>query len=378
MGCTFHQNCGGCVYRNLSLEDYRLQKEQSVRIMLEEKLGDLSQAWQSPVFLKDGLRRRCAFAFEMKNGRLFFGFNENKSHTIENIENCMMLETNINAHLSDFKDLIKELCTVSFLKKSKGKKITYEKISKGDFLVLKAENGLDLVLETENELTLDHRMIISDFMQNNADMIRFSYRTGHEKQAETVLEKTKPYVLMGDYRVDVAAGDFLQPSKEGENALSDLVVAYVGDRAQTIADLFCGIGTFSYRLASKKGVKLSSFDISKPLLEEFRRFLNAQMISNVNVEEKNLFSYPLVSKELEKFEAIVIDPPRAGAKAQIKEICALSKPVRLVYVSCSPKSFVFDALILKQSGFKAKKITLVDQFVYSAHSELVSLWTNEK
>ena len=378
MGCAFHQNCGGCVNRELELDLYRKNKEKSVRQILEEKLGDLSSCFQAPVFLKDGSRRRAAFAFELKNNHFHFGFNENKSNKIENIENCMMLDKKINEHLSNFRTFLEEFCRIKYAQKRKGKKITFQTISKGDFLVLKAENGLDLVLEIEGDLSLDHRMLISDFVQSCPDIIRFSYRAKHQTKAETIVEKTKPFVLMGDYRVFVAAGDFLQPSKEGENALASLVVDYVGENAKKIADLFCGIGTFSYRFATRKNVEISAFDISPSLLDEFKRFLNAQMISNVKIEAKNLFTYPLETHELEKFDAIVIDPPRAGALAQIKNISALSKPVRLVYVSCSPKSFVFDAFNLKQNGFDLKKITLVDQFVYSAHSELVSLWTNEK
>lgn len=378
MGCTFHQNCGGCTGRDLSLDLYRLQKEQSVKSMLEKTLGDLSSCWEIPVFLPDGLRRRAAFTFEMSKNKLILGFNENKSHAIEDIENCMMLHPKINGYLSDFKSFLEQFCNVSYQKKGKGKKFTYEKISKGDFLVTLVDNGLDLVLEAASELSLEHRMIISDFVGSNPDIIRFSFRKNHETRAETVIEKIKSYVLMNNYKVFIAAGDFLQPSKEGEEALSNIVLRYIGQNAKAIADLFCGIGTFSYRFANKQGVKISSFDISRPLLDEFQRCVNSQMITNIQIEEKNLFEYPLTSKELEKFDTVVIDPPRAGAKAQIRELCGLIKPVQLIYVSCSPKSFVFDALILKQNNFHLKKITLVDQFVYSAHSELVSLWTNEK
>lgn len=378
MGCAFHPNCGGCPKRDLSLEQYRVQKEQSVRNMLEQKLGDLSDCFEPPVFLPDGLRRRAAFAFEMKNNHLMLGFNKNKSHIIENLENCMMLHPKINHSLSVFRDFLEAFCKISSFTKGKGKKISEQKISKGDFLVLAADNGLDVVLEASTSLLLEHRMEISDFVNRCPDVIRFSFRLNHQFEAETIVQKNRPYVMMGEAPVFVAAGDFLQPSKEGENALSALVSKYVGNEVKTVADLFCGIGTFSYRLAQKTKAQIFACDISRSLLEEFRRSVNQQMMTNIQVEEKNLFQYPLTAKELEKFEAVVLDPPRAGAKAQIKEIGQCLKPLRIVYVSCAPQSFVSDALILKQGGYKLQNITLVDQFVYSAHSELVSLWTNEK
>lgn len=102
------------------------------------------------------------------------------------------------------------------------------------------------------------------------------------------------------------------------------------------------------------------------------------MISNIEIITKNLFKYPLDVKELQGFSAVVFDPPRAGAAAQVAELASLpqnERPEKIIAVSCNPGTFVNDANKLLESGYKLIEVTMVDQFVYSNHSELVALFT---
>ena len=381
MGCLLYKNCGGCVYRECGLEAYRTQKEKNVKELLEKNLGDLEGIWETPVFLPDGIRRRAAFAFEMKGNKLVFGFNENKSAEIENIAHCDMLSENINSVLGDVYELLVKLCAVEAGETKKGKIKQKKQMRCGDFQILDAENGLDAVLEADIELNLDHRFEIADFMNAHEKFIRFSFRKKHVWQAEPVVQKAKPFVKMGNTDVFVSAGDFLQPSKEGEKALIGLVQKYVGQTRGKMADLFCGIGTFSYTLAELDKTTVVSVDVSKPLLENFAKSVDAQMISNIIIMQKDLFLYPMSSNELENFDVVVIDPPRAGAKGVVQELCKIEKearPQKIIVVSCNPLTFARDAKMLTSSGYVLKKITFVDQFVYSEHSEVVALFTNEK
>lgn len=381
MGCEAYQNCGGCVFRELDLKTYQGKKENQVRALLEEKLGTLENIWQTPLFMKDGSRRRAAFAFEFKKNRLVFGFNENKSNQIVDVEQCQMMSKKINEELLALRGLVEALCKIVSQKKIKGKKFEKVQILNGDLQVLEAENGLDVVLETEKELSLEHRMEICDFMNSHDSFVRFSWRKKHAYEAEPILEKTKPFIKIGEIDVFVAPGDFLQASKEGEQALVKLVLEAIGQTRGKMADLFCGIGTFSYALSALKGSTVLAVDVSKSLLKGFQNSIDRQMIQNIKIKEKNLFLYPLTAEELEGFDVIVFDPPRAGAKAQVKELClmAVDKRVqKIVGVSCNPETFARDAKMLVDAGYKLKKITMVDQFVYSDHSEIVALFTNEK
>lgn len=380
LGCKFCKNCGGCVKRHLETMVYQTQKEGEVRLLLEKNLGDLRDVWEKPVFVPDGRRRRASFTFKMGPKGLIFGFNENKSHQIEDVPYCEALRENINAALDDVRLLVKKLCEVEIKEGKKAKKIQIKHIVCGDLQITEAFNGLDIVLEADADLNLDHRFEIADFMNTHEKVIRFSFRKKHAFEAEPVIEKAKPFVKISGYDVFIAAGDFLQPSEEGEQALIFLVQKYAGQTKGKAADLFCGVGTFSYGLSALGGLNILAVDASKPLLQNFQKSVDAQMITNIKTKQQDLFLYPPTKDELENFDLVVADPPRAGAKALVRELCLTQghKPEKIIFVSCNPLTFARDAKILNEGGYDLKKITMVDQFVYSDHSELVGLFTNEK
>lgn len=380
LGCRFCKNCGGCVKRDLERVVYQTQKEQEVRLLLEKNLGDLESVWEKPVFVPDGRRRRASFAFKMGAKGLVFGFNENKSHQIEDVPYCEALRENINAILNDVRLLIKKLCEVEIKEGKKAKKTQTKHIVCGDLQITEAFNGLDIVLEADADLNLDHRLEIADFMNAHEKVIRFSFRKKHAFEAEPVIEKAKPFVKISGRDIFIAAGDFLQPSEEGEKALILLVQKYAGQTKGKAADLFCGVGTFSYGLSALGGLNILAVDASKPLLQNFQKSVDTQMITNIKTKQQDLFLYPLTKDELENFDLVVVDPPRAGAKALVREFCLTQghKPEKIIFVSCNPLTFARDAKILNEGGYDLRKITMVDQFVYSDHSELVGLFTNEK
>ena len=133
-----------------------------------------------------------------------------------------------------------------------------------------------------------------------------------------------------------------------------------------------------YGRAKIQGCNILAVDSSDVSLKGLEKALAFNQIHNVKVLNKNLFKYPLDKDELKTISAIVIDPPRAGAHAQCQEIASLPeevKPQKIVYVSCNPKTFVYDASLLRSANYKLEKITLVDQFVYSEHMELIALFS---
>jgi 23S rRNA (uracil1939-C5)-methyltransferase len=170
----------------------------------------------------------------------------------------------------------------------------------------------------------------------------------------------------------------LQPSTEGQNVLGNLVLGYMKNIKGNIADLFCGVGTFSYLLADIDKVKIVAIDSSEELLKGFTTSLNRNQITNIKIKNKNLFKYPLDENELKDFDAILFDPPRAGAKSLCEKLAtAPQKPAILVAVSCNPNTFLNDAKILISGGYRLKEVTMVDQFIYSNHSELVAFFTKD-
>lgn len=374
MGCEFSQNCGGCLYRMMNITDYRKQKESAVYHILETALSGQNFKWRAPIFISDGKRRRAAFVFSYQKGWLKFGFNASKSHEIAEFSKCFALEGRLNALLPNLKQLIARLgaAPVSTHKKNASKPLV-----KGDVLLLLADNGVDVVLETEGAFELTHREIISDFMAQNSAVLRFCLKHPKADDAEPIVEKAKPQIEISGVLIDVAPAMFLQPSHEGETALVSLVKQYLYDVNGKIADLFCGIGTFSYALLQNKQNKILAADINNALLFQFRQAANKMMFNNLEIITRQLFQYPLSRAELENLEAVVLDPPRAGAMAQVQQIAALEKtrrPRQIVYVSCNPHSFVHDAKVLLAGGYRLMETTMIDQFVFTNHTELVSIF----
>ena len=366
MNCPYIEICGGCPLRNLTETEY----QQTKKVWFNKILAALNQpeiAQDKPVFIADGSRRRAELTF--------LGFNAAQSHKIADIEYCLALTENLNNLLLQVRRFLEDLCQINITKKIKNK-IIATNINQGEIWLTEADNGIDILLEINASLNLEQRMLISEWTAENPQVIRLSVRVNNGKP-ETIIEKIKPYINIAEYQVYIAAGTFLQPSKAGEQALINLVLQYAGKTTGKIADLFCGIGTFSYPLAANMQNKITAVDSSAELLAGFKQTVNANMIPNIEILQKNLFKYPLDADDLKQFTLVVFDPPRAGAAAQVKQFAQMSdvdKPQKIIAVSCNPHTFINDANTLLSSGYALEKITMVDQFVYSKHCELVALF----
>ena len=164
---------------------------------------------------------------------------------------------------------------------------------------------------------------------------------------------------------------FLQPTSDGEQVLASLVLEHLED-ATHIADLYCGIGPFALRLA--KHATVAAFDNDAPSVEALTNAFNhVQGLKPLTATVRDLSEDPLLPQELNKFDAAVFDPPRAGAPAQTEQLAA-STINTIIAVSCDPASFAKDAATLVESGFTMDCVTPVDQFKHTAHVELVALF----
>lgn len=375
MGCPYYNLCGGCCFRELdeqSYHDYKIENLEKILI----RLNDQNYKMNTPIFITDGKRRRAAFNFRFTKKELLLGFNEKSSHNIVDVEYCSLLSPQLNKCIPSIKKMLSELCDLKYTVKKQRKFIT-SNISQGDVLICEADNGIDLVLEYDAPTDINARMIMAEFCQSNEQIIRISHRCNSLDPAEVILQKITPIVRMGNFDVKIPAGTFLQASKESEIALAHLATEYLKDVKGKIADLFCGVGTFSYYIASKlKNFHILAIDSGDDLLQGFQASINSNQLKNIEIKKQNLFKYPLTSEEISDFEAILFDPPRAGAKELCRQIALASKkPSVIVAVSCNPLSFVHDANILTDAGYNLKEITMVDQFVYSNHCELVALFS---
>lgn len=376
MQCKYANICGGCAFEVSDEEKYRADKLASFKQILG-KLNQKEIPLGKPIWVPIKSRRRTSFSFSYSAKKLIIGYNERRTNNIVDIDDCPLLTEKIVKNLSNIKEILTEICITPIQTVKNKKKVITSYVRTGNLFVTEADNGLDILIETEEKLSLDHLMIVAEKANMMDDIVRVSSRKDMFSVTETILEKIKPIIKIADKNIYIAAGTFLQASNFGEQALIGKVLEYVGKDKGSILDLFCGIGTFSYPLSLNGKNKILAADFSESLLAGFQESINKNMISNIEIMQKNLFKYPFDVKELKDVDIVIIDPPRKGAKAQFEMIAnafSTSKLKKVIAVSCNPHSFVTDANLLCEAGYKIKEITLVDQFTYSSHFELVALF----
>jgi 23S rRNA (uracil1939-C5)-methyltransferase len=187
-------------------------------------------------------------------------------------------------------------------------------------------------------------------------------------------ETAAPEVQFGKARVKLPPNAFLQPTREGEALLQGRVAEAVG-RARHIADLFSGCGTFTLPLTEK--AQVHAVDADRRMLDALAAGARATPgLKPLSTERRDLFKHPLAAAELGRFDAVVLDPPRAGALVQVKQV-SQSRVPRIAYVSCDAASFARDARVLIDGGFRMDWIVGVDQFLWSAHVELAAAFSRQ-
>ena len=369
------QNCGGCVFRNSDEATYRKNKEDDFKKTIG-LIQNAAPVFDEPVFISDGSRRRAEMTFQFIKKHLVLGFNQQASHNVIDIQHCPLLVDELNSLLPKIRAFLEELCSINTTRKVKSKLISSH-IQEGDIHLLKADNGIDIILHIKDKPELEHRLLIADFVNQTEGICRVSWQTS-DSYVETITEKTTPEIYIAGYTIRLPQSVFLQASKASENIMIEKVLSYLGTIQGKIADLFCGLGTFTYPLSKLKNCEVISADSYEPSLKGLKNALNFNQIHNVSVVCRNLFKYPFDKDDFKDIHAVVIDPPRAGAHEQCREITKLpdkQKPQKIVFVSCNPKTFTFDAELLINAGYHFERVVLIDQFVYSKHQELIALFT---
>jgi 23S rRNA (uracil1939-C5)-methyltransferase len=230
--------------------------------------------------------------------------------------------------------------------------------------VTMTDNGIDVAIEgAKPELTAAIRQSVADSARA-ARVIRVSL------DQDQIYTNVQPILMCGTVGVTPAPGVFLQAVPSAQTAMAELIVGAVG-KAKAVADLFCGVGTFTFPLAAKAQVLAVDSDklAIGALTEAVRR---TQGIKPVLAKARDLMREPLSAKELEPYSAVVFDPPRAGADAQTRMI-AKSKAKTVVAVSCAPSTMARDVRTLVEAGFTLESVTPIDQFVFSPHVEAVAV-----
>ncbi|MFD0934669.1 RNA methyltransferase, partial [Methylobacterium trifolii] len=237
-----------------------------------------------------------------------------------------------------------------------------------DVAVTATDSGLDVDLRGHGPVEAGVR----------AALVRLAGELGLARlslHGDLVMETGAVTVPSGDGRLYPAPGGFLQATEAGEAALTGLVAAAFARKAKRVADLFSGCGPFTLAMARTSEVHAVEAEAAA-LTGLDRVFRSTHGLRRVTTEARDLFRRPLLAHDLNAYDAVVYDPPRAGAQAQVRQIAESRVPLA-VGVACDPGTFARDAATLTAAGYRLERVTPVDQFVFSSHVEMVGVFRRE-
>lgn len=349
--CPYYGACGGCSLQHITPGAYAAWKVLQVEAALL-RASVTAEIILPMIATPTASRRRASFAVDKHSG-LTLGFNARRSRQIIDFDSCLVLAADLDARLQGLRALAAAVPSGTF-----------------DLAVTACDNGLDVNIAAPRLASLPMTDVVRlSAIMRAAGVVRLSVN------GSVALELAPPVVTFDAIAVSPPSGAFLQASREGEAALIDLV-KQAASGARKVADLFSGCGTFSLPLA--RAATVVAIDSDRSAIAALSRAAvgaqaGARPIKPLNAVTRDLFERPLTAKELKGFDALVFDPPRAGAEAQAAEIARSGVPT-VIGVSCNPVTFARDASLLVAGGYRLVEVTPVDQFVYSAHVELVGVF----
>lgn len=356
--CAHFGACGGCGLQHWAPDPYRRWKRERVFTALNR--AGVEPAEVDPLIVAEpGTRRRADFVMRRLAGGTVIGFHERGGNRIVDITECPILEPELLAVARNL-----PLISADFLSPGESARATVNRL----------ESGADLLLTLPREPGLAALEALAA-MAEKLDLCRVSTKlesTDAASPVVPVLDRRPAMIRFADVKVHPSPGAFLQATAPGERAIVQAVLEGVG-ASTNIVELHAGYGTLSFPLARLGKVHAVESDpVATATLETAMRRSGLQ--NDFSVETRDLMDQPLETSEMASYDALVFDPPRAGARAQAMRI-ATGGPDRVVGVSCNPATFARDARILVDGGYSLTRVTPIDQFLWSPHVELVAQFT---
>ena len=332
--CRHFGVCGNCALQHWRLDAYAGWKTDLIARALSQQ-GVRAPAFEPMLQGVPNERRRADF---IVRGKLA-GFHERGSHRAFNVEECHVLRPAL-------RDLLPAL-----------RAILPGDVA-ADAIVNETDSGLDVLLRPHRrfDLSLEANQKLVAFA-HAAGLARLSW--GDRSSPEPVAALRTPRLAFAEVSVDPPPGVFLQATRRAEQAMRAAVAHWLSG-AKKVADLFAGIGA----LTLGQRFRSTLFESDKPAVDAVAKWGGVR---------RDLFRNPLLASDLKPFDAVVLDPPRAGAAAQVAEL-AKSNIGRVTYASCDPGTFARDAKVLQNAGYRLEKLMPIDQFLWSVHVELIALF----
>lgn len=344
--CRHFPVCGGCQLQHL--DDVAWSGFLVDRVASALAAQGLETEIRTPELSPPRTRRRATLHAERRGKQVRIGFSEAGSHKLVDLAECQVLAPPLFALLSPLRRLFATLLPDA-------RRVNVH-LAMGD-------QGRDVLVEGIDPEGLAAAESITAFAEAEG-LARFAIDEGFGPTARW--EPTPVTISLGGVAVPLPSGSFLQATPEGEAALVAAVREVAGE-AGTIADLFAGLGTFTFALGS---ARVYAGEASRDAILALKAAAGAAG-RQVFGDHRDLFRRPLTSVELDRFEVVVLDPPRAGAREQAQALAG-SKAPKVAYVSCNPSTFARDAEILCKGGYRLDWVQPVGQFRWSTHVELVA------
>lgn len=345
--CRHFPTCGGCQLQHL--DDASYAAFITDRIAGALAAHELETDIRAPIISPPKTRRRASLHAEARGGRIRLGFAEAGSHAIVDIQECHILAPELFALVAPLRKLLARLGL---------------KRRRADIQMTSCDQGVDLLIGASFD-GLEAAETIIAFCQQYK-VARFATDDG--MGPETRWEPDPVTITLGDVGVPFPPGSFLQATRDGEAALIAAVREAVG-QAGTIADLFAGLGTFALSLAPAPA-RVYAAEAGRDAIMSLKS-ASARAGRQVFADHRDLYRRPLTVEELGRFGAVVLDPPRAGARDQAAGLAQATTPV-IAYVSCNPSSFARDAQVICEGGYRLDWVQPVGQFRWSTHVELAA------
>lgn len=348
--CRHFGTCGGCQLQHLDEETLaRFVAERVANAATGQ--GLVPEVITPPHLSPPNTRRRATLHAQRAGGRILLGFREAGSHQIVDMQECYVLAPELFALVAPLRRMLAR----------QGGRLAV------DIEMALAEQGVDVGIKGLKVEGLAATEAMLDFARQEG-LARLTLDQGFGP--EPTWEPEPVTVRLGDASVPLPPGGFLQATEDGEATLIAAAREWLAG-VPTVADLFSGLGTFAFGLAGPQTKVLAAEAARDAHLACKLAAGRAQV--PVHALHRDLFRNPLQADELNRFAAVLIDPPRAGARDQVAHI-AQSTVERVVYISCNPSSWARDALTLIEGGYRLAELLPVGQFRWSTHVELASLF----
>jgi 23S rRNA (uracil1939-C5)-methyltransferase len=349
--CPHFGDCGGCQLQHLAAAQYRDWKRKQVQMALARQGLD-GIVVEPVVDGHPGARRRVRVAFDQRGAAPALGFRERSGRRIVDVDVCPIATPGLVALLPALRTLLARLDLAR-----RG----------GELQITATATGIDLEIIGAPPSLAD-REALAAFAQTE-DLARISWCSDGIAESEPIVQRRAPTALFGQVQVELPPGAFLQATEAAEAGIRHAIGRALGE-AGRIADLFAGCGTFSLPLAAA-GCTAHAIERDPAMLAALEQAARrAGLAARITIERRDLQQAPLAGAELDRFDAVVVDPPRGGARGQAEALAA-SRVARLAMVSCNPATFARDARVLAGGGYHCQWVQPIDAFLWSSRIELV-------